>query len=272
MTLDQALLAGDQGTIDQLRDTGDSYDAKAALQELLTNSADQVLQGKNTTEDTRSMYQNEFDVGREDQEIADRAEIIRQQAADDYKTKLDAIKAQFKASEFENLQVADPTYFDSNRYNQIDKYNVASAEDYNRLKALEALTGNNSSLSPFSDLAGKYTQYADADSAFNKDKFLSDRDTVKSARLKTEQQQRDYEASQNQAASERDQAKKDAEKKATYTAVGASAGAVAGSFVPVVGTVAGAVVGGLIGAAVCFEAHTPVKLASGYSKLLRILN
>jgi len=274
LDLDKALLAADAESMEALRATAGESDIQSRLDALKAMASGEVLSGRETSAETRRRMQEEFNIGREEGEFETQAGDIRAQAEKDYLAKLEEIKAQYGVGTKESEYLDATGYFDQGRTGQISKYNVATAEDYSRLKALEELTGVKSTFSPYELQAGKYGEYADPTQAFNLEKYQTDVAARRSAREENARLADEYTQAQESAtaaAQERADAQDKKEKAtATGTVIGATAGAIVGSYFPVVGTAAGAVIGGFLGGAIgglfCFPNHTEVKMQDGSFK------
>ncbi len=273
LTLDEALLSGDQETMQAVRAAAAESDIQDRLDALKKMAAEEVLLGQKTTADTKAAMQKEFDLSREEQEIAAEAEKVKAKAQADYEKKLkeiENIKQVFSDPRIGSKQVLAKDYFDTDLYQDIDKYNVASADDYARIKALEELTGVKGGFSQYESKAGQYTKYADPTAAYNEAKYLADVKATKEDWDKNVANLNAYEAEQKRLADEAAARQKEMEKQQTGTAVGSVAGAAIGSVVggPVGGAV-GAVIGGAIGGALCFHPDTPIKMKDGFHKFIR---
>ena len=271
LDLDQALIGADEASMNTLRGIAGGSDVADRLKAMQELAATQVLEGKETTADTRAAMMEEFDVGREGAEIATRADELKAQAREEYDAKLKSLAEEYDIGETLNDATGE-AYFDRDKYEQINKFNTATQEDYDRLNALEELTGVQSGYSQYEGQAGQSDSFVNPEDAFLKDKFLTHSAQSIKNRDAYNQQQKDIAAANKKIADEAAAAKKEAEKEAMGTAIGATAGAGIGFAVGgPIGAAVGAAVGGAVGKVVCFHEDTPVLLEDGYHIFIRDL-
>ena len=256
LTLDEALLSGDQATIEAVRSAAGEGDIQDRLKALKAMAAQEVLTGQQTSASTQEAMKREFDLGREEQEITSYADQVKANAQAAYEAKMNELQG------ISEEGISATSYYDPNRYSSINKYNVASSQDYARLKALEELTGISGTYSPYQGQAGQYSQFVDPNAAYNESAYASDVGSARTAREQREAAQRAYEAEQKRLADEAAQREKEAQAQQTGTLIGATAGGIAGSTFGPIGTAVGVVVGGAIGGAIggvfCFDPETLV--------------
>lgn len=275
LTLDEALLAGDQTALSQVQAASSESDIQDRLTALQEMAAQQVLTGQETTADTRAAMREEFDLSREEGELDTYAEEVKAQAQADYAAKLDEIQKQY-AGEYAELGSGygadEASYYDQSRVDQINKYNVTSAEDYARLQALEELTGIKGTMSQFADKAGGASEFLDPNAAFDEEKYTSAVSGRREQIAEAERTQAAYLAEQARQQAEAEARMEEEAKTQTATAIGATVGGVAGSFFGPVGTGVGIIVGGFIGSLFCMDPDTLVKMNNGDLKALKDLD
>jgi len=266
LNLDQALIAGDEQAIQSIQQQADAVDAAAKLDALRQMAKEEVARGQSITQGTRSAFQNEFNIGREEQEIADRAQQIRSAQEAAYNAQVNAAREKYGVQE--GINISD--FIANSPYSNISKYNVGSESDYARLKALQDLTGQMSTFTPYAAQAGQYQNYTDQSSAIDLGGYEQAVSSARQARLAEEERQRAYAAAQEEARRRAAEAADAQKEQALYQTGGTVAGAVAGTYIggPVGGVIGGAV-GGAIGGAIgsiCFDPNTPVTMADGTTK------
>lgn len=264
LTLDQALLSGDPATIAAIKAAAGESDAQQKMDALKAMSAEQVLGGQTTSDATRAAMMKEFDITREEGELSTNAEKIKAEAEANYLAKQKELEAKYGAEGTETGRSAiAPEYFDINKASNIDKYNVATSQDYGRLAGLEQLTGQKGTMSPFASQAGGADKFLDPSGAFNMDKYLKDVEGVRTEVAKQKAAAAAYAKAQKDAADEARRAKQQAESQRNTILAGAAMGAAVGG---PVGAVVGAAIGAVVG---CFHPDTEVEMADGKFKFFK---
>lgn len=253
--LDQTLLSQDEEAFKIMQDAANpAGDLESKMQALEALAMEKVAEGKSISQATKEAYAEEFDIAREEGEIGDAFKVIRDEA----KLKAAAEKERLKGKAHE--EGIDPLFFFNDaQLAGLNKYQVAGQGDFDRLKALESLTGRANTFSPYEEQVGTYGDVVDSNRFFDEDKYQSAVNTSRDSRLQIE-------AAEAKAEAEA----KAAKDKAMATGIGSAVGAVAGgiAFGPV-GAVVGAVLGGVIGGLFCFEGDTLVEMADGTFKMIK---
>jgi len=246
LALDQALLQGDETAYSNLQQTAEGAgDLESRMLALEDVAAAKVAEGKDITTATNEAYAEEFNLGREEQELTDAFTGIRDEAQIAEQTELERITNM--ASEYG----IDPNaFYDSSQLAGLNRYNTTSAEDYDRLSALANLTGQAGTFGGYSELAGQGGGLTDSSKYFDEGRY---REAVKGSRSNVERANAVKAAIAKQAADAA--AKKESIKKSFIaSAVG--------------GIVAGPV-GSVIGSIFCFEETTPFELITGEFKQIK---
>jgi len=261
LALDQALLSRDPEAMAILEEaTAGSPELKQKLEDLKTLGVELVEAGKKTTAETRGKFRDEFSVNREVEEIEQAYKLLK----DDLKVSLENRLKEVEAmADVEGVKAG--MFFDKNfgQLQNLNKYNVASVEDIERLKALEQLTGIQSGFSPYAELAGTSQDFLDPNLSFDKASYDATVNMNRQNRLAREEQARIAKDMEKQA--------KEAQGQQAGTLIGAGVGSGIGYVVggPVGGYI-GAAVGGAIGGAIgCFEATTPIEMQDGSFKQIK---
>lgn len=289
LNLDQALIAGDQEAINAIQAQARAGDSAARLEALRQMAQAEVQRGQNISEGTRAAFQREFDIAREEQELADLAGQRRSEAETAYNQQANQIRNQYGTQEGIDIN----SFISGGSYGNINPYNVASSSDYARLQALQDLTGRASTYLPYAGQAGQYSQYMDPSSAFNVGGYLSSVDSARSARLAREEAAR-----QAAAAAEAERIRREEEERRKQNEmvggialgggplisrpvlgyIGGTVGNYGGDVGQAVGDVitgAGDVVGditegvGSVITSICFAPDTPVAMADGTTKKIK---
>lgn len=202
LALDQAILAKDPVAFKQLQDAAAGAPELQSKLDALKSLGDQLVsKAKEATSNTRTQYRNEFDVQKEEGEIQQAYNLVKDQVAKGLETR----KAE--VAKMAPIEGADPMAFFNAQYGAgLNQYNTATQNDVERLKALEQLTGVQSTYNPYYDQAGKSANYTDTSKAF-------DEEAYKQQIASNLQSRMSYEAAQAEAARQI-QAQKDAEAKA----------------------------------------------------------
>lgn len=256
LALDQALLSKDSEAYATLAEAAaGSGDMQSRIEALQALTGERVQSAKDITGDTRQAYRDEFDLNREEGEIGQAYAEIKAQAEKIAKDKKDSL-----AGITENIDAN--AFFSDAKLAGLNKYNVASQDDLARLRALQDLTGIQSTYLPYEEQADSFQSYLDADTYFDEDRY---NDVVATSKKNREAR----EAAMSKA--EKEAADAEAEAKATQDAgmAGAATGAAIGSVVPVVGTAAGAVIGYVIGVSLCFDELTPILMKDKSMKFIK---
>jgi len=268
LALDESLLTGYEDAYNQLlaaKDTGLGLEGQmTGLGEM---SEREYLAAKQATEATREQMRKQFNLGGEETEIKTQAEAIKEKAKKDYEDYLKYIQNTYGVKE----GVQATSYFDRPQdYLNINAQNVMSTSDVARMKALESLTNNVGTLTPFEKQAGQYKDYIDPAADFRLSDFQSKVDTEKAARLKREADEAARIKAIQDAEAAAAAAAKEQQKQATGTAIGTAVGAAAGGAIGgPVGAVVGAVVGGTIGGIVCFDGASEFEMEDGTHKRIK---
>ena len=263
LALDEALLTGNEEAYAQLQAAADAgLGLEGQIKGLGEMSQQEYEQALETTKATKEAMRKQFDLTKEEQEIRDYTSEVSAKAKSDYESYLDYINKTYGTQE--GILASGSKYFTNPQdYQNIQAANVASADDYARMRALEELTGGIGTLTPFSEQAGKYKDYIDPAADFNKEAFQVDVAKAKKAR----EDAAAAEAARLAAVAAEEAARKAEEEAKKKQSQGVIIGAVAGG---VVGGPAGAVVGGAIGYVVtCFDGDSEFKMMDGKYKKIK---
>ena len=227
LALDEALLSGNKEAYEQLVE---AVDTGLGLEEQMAGLGEtaqrQYEEGKATTEATREAMRKQFSLSQEEQELRDYTQSVRDQAKLDYENYLKYVGDTYGVQE--GISATD--YFDRPQdYLNIQATNVASAEDYARLAALEELTGGVSTLTPFQEQAGQYSQYIKPEEDFRLEDFQQKVEYERQERIAREEAERqrlEAIAAAQRAAEEAARKKKEQQEKAARAAAAVATGGI----------------------------------------------
>jgi len=272
LALDEALLAANpEAYAELIKAATPARGVPGQLERMYEEGIDRAAEAQAATEQTREQMREEFNLSREEKEIRDRAERLKSQALEDYAAYRKYIQDTYGVQE--GLAATD--YFNApDVATQIRAANVASAEDYARLKALEELTQGIGTLSGFESEAGGYKQYINPADRFNLAGFQENVKSTREARIAAEEAEAERLAAIEEAKRAEEEKRKAQEAAAIGAVIGGTVGGVAGGFIggPVgvaVGVAVGSTVGAAVGTAVCFDPNTPIKMADGSLKAIK---